>query len=105
MATASRKPRVSLDWKTYAGGFYAREGAHSYDARGWFGHVVVEPPLTKLGRGSDYVVRWANTYGLAVRGLSSGLWHDVGKARTPQSAQARAREYIEKHLMAFAPRA
>ena len=43
MKSKTAKPATKLDWHTYAGGTSAKEGTHSYDAKGWFGEFRVFP--------------------------------------------------------------
>src|SRR6185312_15720030 len=101
------KPAIKLDWHTYAGGTSAREGTHSYDAKGWFGEFHVWPPqLPAQGerrRTRGYLVQWANSKGLVVTHTNAGLWHDVGVFKSPAIAKKAACDYLSAHLLPFAP--
>ena len=107
MKSKTAKPAIKLDWHTYAGGTFAKEGTHSYDAKGWFGEFHVWPPQLRAQgerrRTRGYLVQWANSTGLAVTHTHAGLWHDVGVFRSPAIAKKAARDYLSAHLLPFAP--
>src|SRR4051812_35454918 len=91
--------RVKMEWATYGGGTAALPGKNSYDTKGWYGEFHVWPPSRDPGNGRlspDYKLQWANTTGMPAP--RPGLWHDLGKFRSPASAQKAAREYVERNF-------
>jgi hypothetical protein len=83
-------------WSMYAGGTGAAEGKHSYDFKaGIKGEYHIFPFTTKYGRHAGYLLKYAVTGGQP-RGSHSGLWHDLGKFRSPASAAKAAREHYER---------
>lgn len=75
-------------WATYAGGTGAHHG-HSYDIRGEWGEYHVTPPQTRHG---DYALMWADTKGLK----GGGLWHHLGRFRSPGMAKSAARKHARE---------
>jgi hypothetical protein len=87
-ARARRDPvRSVLKWNTFAGGTGAHHGS-SYSARGAFGEYHIWPPSTRFG---SYSLQWANNTGR--RAAHGGLWHDLGRFRSPNAAKKAAREH------------
>lgn len=88
--TARRiSPRNSNPWHTYAGGTSAHHG-YSYDNTGPWGHYTIDPP--RLGsRFRGYRLMWANTKGAPAP--HSGLWHELGRFRSPQAAKGAAKRH------------
>jgi hypothetical protein len=85
---ARRDPaRSALKWHTSAGGTGAHHG-RTYSARGAFGEYHIWPPSTRFG---SYSLQWANTTGR--RAAHGGLWHDLGRFRSPNAAKKAAREH------------
>jgi hypothetical protein len=80
---------AKLTWHQYAGGTSAHHG-HSYSAYGLFGEFHIWPPSS---RGGSYSLRWANTNGMPA--AHGGLWHDLGKFRSPAAAKSAAKEYVK----------
>jgi hypothetical protein len=81
--------KIAMTWNTYAGGTGAHHG-RSYDAKGSFGEYHINPPTR---RGGSYSLKWANTNSLPA--AHRGLWHDLGKYRSPAAAKSMARKHAE----------
>lgn len=92
-----------LRWSTFAGGTSAWEGARGYAARTEFGGYHIDPVTTQYGRRAGYSVMF-EIGGPGLRPLpdsmrQSGLWRDLGKARSPNEAKAVAQEHHDEILI------
>jgi hypothetical protein len=81
---------MRLKWHQAAGGTGAHHG-HSYTAHGDFGEYHIWPPTTRHG---SYHLMWADTRSLESR----GLWHDLGRFRSPNEAKGAASAHAEHVL-------
>ena len=84
-------------WNMYAGGISAAAGKHSYDLYVPEGQYTIAPVSSRRGHHLGYSLKFAAT-GKQPRGGGSGLWHDLGTHRSPQTAATAARQY---HAISF----
>ena len=90
-ATTQRAVPGVAKWSMTAGGTGAARDKHGYTftvPQGTY-HIW---PHTKNGRHAGYVLRFAATHGRPIFG-HSGLWHELGNHRSPQSAASAAAKH------------
>ena len=80
-------------WGMFAGGIGAAEGKHAYTWTMDYGTYHIDPFTTKWGRHAGYLVRFSSSGKNQPAKLSGGLWHDLGKVRSPAEGVKKAREF------------
>lgn len=84
-----------LKWRTFAGGTGAAEGKHGHATYTEHGEYHISPFTTKSGAHAGYSLKFAHTKGTG-KGLSGGLWHDLGTHRSPNEAKSAAVAHHQK---------
>lgn len=82
-------------WQKFAGGTGAAEGIYSYAFDSSHGEYHVFPAHSRFGRHLGYDLRFAATkFQPVIDGTRrSGLWHELGRFKTPASAVKAARDF------------
>lgn len=93
---------VMSKWLTFHGGTSCRDGVYSYVAPAHGGGAFHVSPHCQRGRVNGYHVQFAtvdhNTANRQVQqGKLTGLWHDVGRVRSPAQAATLIKTFCAAH--------